>query len=100
MPFLFASTSKETVTSPSGQKLSYKFNDGGAAHSGLHYTWCYVDHWLTGKKVIASGYSLPDVRSGKEEFPLIWHEGGRNFSVRFAAGRHDETILWFSATLP
>ena len=98
--FLFASTPPKTATSPTGKKLRYRFNDAGAAHRGLHYTWCYRDHWLTGKKVVAAGYSLPEVRQGEEEFPLIWHESGRDFSVRFAAGRDDPTILWFSGTLP
>jgi hypothetical protein len=100
IPFLFASTAAESITSPSGQKVSYRFNDGGAAQSGFHHTWCYTSHWLTGKKVIASGYSLPAVRKGEEEFPWYWHEEGGDFSVRFTTGRHDETILWYSGRVP
>ena len=98
--FLLASTDRQSSTSPSGRKLSYRFNDAGAAHSGFHYTWCYTDHWLTGKKVVASGFSEPSVRSGEVPFPLVWHENGTDFSVRFTAGRHDSTILWYSTQLP
>ena len=98
-PFLFASTETHTSTSPSGEKLHYRFNDAGAAHRGYHYTWCYRDHWLTGKKVIASGYSLPEVRNGEKEFPITWHEAGHNFRVRFTAGRRDSTVLWHSGSI-
>ncbi len=98
--FLFASTDPQFSTSPGGRKLYYRFNDAGAAHSGFHYTWCYTDHWLTGKKVIAGGYSEPAVRNGEVEFPMVWHDNGSDFSVRFAAGRHDSTILWYSGQFP
>jgi hypothetical protein len=79
--------------------LHYRFNDAGAAHRGYHYTWCYRDHWLTGKKVIASGYSLPEVRNGEKEFPITWHEAGHNFRIRFTAGRRDSTVLWHSGSI-
>ena len=98
--FLLASTEQQSATSPGGRKLYYRFNDAGAAHSGFHYTWCYTDHWLTGKKVIAGGFSEPEVRRGEIALPLVWHENGKDFSVRFAAGRHDSSIRWYSGQLP
>ena len=98
--FLLASTDQQISVSPGGRKLYYRFNDAGAAHSGFHYAWCYTDHWLTGKKVVAGGFSEPQVRSGEVALPLVWHENGTGFSVRFAAGRHDPSILWVSGRLP
>ncbi|NIP98027.1 MAG: hypothetical protein GWO24_33200, partial [Akkermansiaceae bacterium] len=63
--FLFASTPQQVSLSPGGRKLYYRFNDAGAAHSGFHYTWCYTNHWLKGKKVVAGGFSEPQVRRGE-----------------------------------
>ena len=98
-PFLLASTGEQSSTAPSGRKLYYRFNDAGAAHSGFHHTWCYANHWLTGKSVVASGYSTPAVRKGEEPLTIVWHEND-SFSVQFVAGKTDPTISWFSGELP
>lgn len=99
IPFLFASTDEQSSVSPSGRTLYYRFNDAGAAHSGYHFTWCYVKDPLRGKVVVAAGYSAPAVRRGEEPFEVVWH-GEDSFTVRFAAGRRDPTITWFSGELP
>lgn len=100
-PFLLGSTEERSSKSPSGRTLYWRFNDAGAAHSGFHFTWCYVDHWLTGKRVVVSGYSTPSVRRGEEEFPLYWENGESDqFSVRFTMSRSDPAFSWFSGELP
>ena len=97
-PFLFASTEEQSASSPSGRTLYYRFNDAGAAHSGYHFTWCYVKDPLRGKVLVAEGYSPPSVRKGEEPLEIHWH-GENAFTVRFAAGRNDATITWFSGEL-
>lgn len=99
LPFLFASSEPQTISSPHGDEVHYRFHEDSAEDDGFAFTWCYVDRWLTGKKVVAAGYSLPAVQSGEESFPWHWHDDGGDFSVRFTVGREDETIRWFSGRL-
>jgi hypothetical protein len=76
------------LASPDGRRvIQVMFNDAGAAHSGNHWTWLIVDGWLTGKRVIAEGYSSPDVRRGDPPFPSRWLDG-RTLSVEFLASRY------------
>lgn len=100
-PFLLASTEGHSSKAPSGRTLYWQFNDAGAAHSGFHFTWVYVDHWFYGKRVVASGYSVPEVRQGEEEFPLYWENGDSDqFTVRFTMSKSDPAFSWFSGELP
>jgi hypothetical protein len=78
-----------TLVSPDGRRMiQVMFCDAGAAHSGNHWTWLIFDNWLTGKRVIAEGYSLAEVRKGKWPFPLRW-DNDRTISVGFAASRYE-----------
>jgi hypothetical protein len=78
------------LVSPEGRRvIRVMFNDAGAAHSGNHWTWLIVDDWIAGKRVIAEGYSRPDVRYGKAGFPSRWLDE-RTLSVAFAARRYDD----------
>jgi hypothetical protein len=80
------------LISPPGRRVIHvMLNDAGAVHSGNFWTWLIVDDWLTGKRVIAEGYSLPDVRYQTVPFPLRWLDD-RTITVAFAAGRHENTL--------
>src|SRR5262249_3977443 len=78
------------VSPHGGRMIQVMFNDAGGAHSGNHWTWLIVDHRLTGKHVVAEGYSLPDVRYRSRAFPMRWVDD-RTIAVEFAAGRHGTT---------
>src|SRR5437016_2631974 len=59
--------------SPDGRRVvTIVFNDAGGMHSGNHWTWLVVDDLLTGKRVIAEGFSVPRVRFGEVPFPIEW----------------------------
>ena len=77
--------------SPDGRRVvQVKFNDAGAARSGNHWTWLIVDHWLTGKRVIAEraeAYLM--CGEGEVAFPSRWLDG-QSLSVSFVAGRYDD----------
>ncbi|HWE38761.1 MAG TPA: hypothetical protein VG406_19590 [Isosphaeraceae bacterium] len=76
-----------TLTSPSGRhSVRVIFHDAGAAHSGNHRTKLMDWDWLTGNRVIAEGYSTPDVEHGDVPFPLTWIDD-RTFRVEFVDGR-------------
>jgi hypothetical protein len=78
------------LVSPDGRRVvQVEFNDAGAAHSGNHWTWLIVDHWSTGKRVIAEGYSRSEVEHGRVAFPSRWLDG-RSLSVTFVSGRYDD----------
>lgn len=77
------------LVSPDGRRvIQVEFNDAGAAHSGNHWTWLIVDHWLTGKRIIAEGYCRSEVEHGKVAFPSRWLDG-QSLSVTFASERYD-----------
>ena len=67
------------------------FNDAGAAHSGNHWTWLIFNDWLSGKHVVAEGYSRPDVRQGEVAFPFRWLDS-RTLTVEFATRRYDDRM--------
>jgi hypothetical protein len=67
------------------------FNDAGAAHRGNHWTWLIVDDWLFGKRVVAEGYTRPEVRQGEVAFPSRWLDA-RTLSVAFATRRYDDRL--------
>ena len=48
------------------------FGDAGATHSGNFWTWVLASHWLTGKRIVAEGYSAYDVRYSTQKFPIEW----------------------------
>jgi hypothetical protein len=78
------------LASPDGRRVvQVMFNDAGAAHSGNHWTWLIVDRWLTGKRVIAEGYSSPNVRRGDMPFPSRWLDN-RTLSMEFVPGRYGD----------
>jgi len=61
------------LTSPrQTTKLHINYHDAGATHSGNFTTWITVNYWLTGKKLVAQGFSSYAVRYGKEPFPVEW----------------------------
>ena len=74
------------------QVVQVMFSDGGAAQSGNFWTWLIVDEWLTGKCVIAEGYSDTSVRQGDVPFPCRWLDS-QTLSVGFSQGRYDSTPL-------
>jgi hypothetical protein len=89
--YQLASVGGPTLVSPDGRRsVQVMFNDAGAAHSGFHWTWVIVDDLLSGRSVVAQGYSLPDVALRHGSFPLRWIDG-RTFEVTFVAGRYDST---------
>jgi hypothetical protein len=88
IPFTEYSYPGPTIRAPNGRDaVEVVFNDGGAMHSGNHWTWIVARDWLTGKRVIAEGYSTPFVATGHAQFPLRWLDD-RTFRVEFVAGRH------------
>jgi len=64
-----------SYVAPDGRTVRVVFHDFGAAQSGNYWTWIVADNELTGKRVIAEGYSSPDVREGREPFPLPMEQG-------------------------
>ncbi len=77
------------LVSPDGRRMvRVMLNDAGAAHSGNHWTWLIVDHWLSGKHVLAEGYCRADVRREDLAFPSQWLDD-QTLSVAFCAGRYD-----------
>lgn len=61
------------LRSPDGSwSLRVRFNDGGAMHSGNHWTWVVArDRWGH-QRVVAEGYSSPQVWRGDQPFPARW----------------------------
>jgi hypothetical protein len=99
IPFLFHSTKPQAMVSPGGRTLHVRFNDGGAMHSGFHWTYLYTDHWFWGKRLALGGYSLPKVRQGEVPLPLTW-TGDDSFTVEFATGRQQAKPVRKSGVLP
>jgi hypothetical protein len=98
--YQFASAGGPTLVSPDGRRsVQVDFNDAGAAHSGFHWTWLIVDDLLTGRSVVAQGYSTPDVADRDVPFPLRWIDD-RTFEVKFVAGRYDQKPLNRVVRLP
>ncbi len=87
------------VLSNKRRVIQVQFNDAGGAQSGNHWTWLIVDEWLTGKHVIAEGYSSPSVRRGEVPFPYRWL-GGRKLSVEFVAKRSGDDVRHVDVRLP
>ena len=91
-PFWLASAQGPSLASPERRRLVHVvFNDAGGMHSGNHWTWLIVDDVLLGRRVVAEGYSHPNVRRGDVLFPLQWLDY-RTFSVEFIKGRYAEAL--------
>lgn len=101
LPFLFQSTSEQSMSSPDGGTLYYRFRKKPEPGHGNYFTWCYTKDLLRGKTVIAEGYSLPAVRKGEDKFPLYWNEGN-DFSIQFVFVDEsgDGVPSWYSGILP
>jgi len=75
------------ITSPQGSaKLRITFHDAGAVHSGNFWTWITVNDWLTGRRIVAQGYSTYDVRYGRPSLPVEWVDE-KNLWVGFSEKR-------------
>lgn len=99
IPFCFYSDDGGVYESPGGSRRVFvRFNDGGAMHSGFHWTWIYTDHPLWGKRCVHTGYSPPDVRKGEQPLDLLWLDENR-VRITHAAGRHDQTPVSFEVEL-
>src|SRR4051794_39167073 len=72
----YGSVDGGVLRSANGRPVTVVFHDLGAAHSGNYWTWVVTDHWLAGKRVVAEGYSSPEVRDGRVPFPLRWNADG------------------------
>jgi len=70
-------------------KLHIYYHDAGATHSGNFSTWITVDSWLTGKKLVAEGFSSYPVRYGREPFPVEWVDE-KTFWIAFTDFRGDK----------
>jgi hypothetical protein len=71
--------------SPDGaRRVAVYSNDGGAMHSGLHYSFVIERQWLWGRRVVAEGYLEPP----PEPVTLEWL-GESEFRVDFCAGRYE-----------
>jgi len=81
-----------TYTSPAGQQVTVTFHDFGAAQSGKYYTWILAHHWLTGKCVVAQGYSDNSVREGSAPLPLRWNADGSLTATFFKSKYTNETV--------
>ena len=78
------------LTSPDGSTVIHVlFNDAGRAHRGFHWTWLVADEWLTGKRVLAEGYSDTSVRQGAKPFPSRWLDA-KTMSAVFVRGQFDD----------
>jgi hypothetical protein len=98
-PYVFASVEGPNLVSPDGTiVLTVRFNDAGAAHSGLHYTWVARDDWLWGKRVVVGGYSDWGVRKGEKPFPARWTDE-HTLEVYFLDGRHSSQGRWHTVRL-
>lgn len=84
--------------SKDGHRVSVVFHDFGAAQSGNYWTWVISDHWLTGKRVVAEGYSSTDVRNGEVPFPLRWNSDA-SLTVEFMAHRYGDQRMTKTARL-
>ena len=61
------------IVSPHGRSnLAVAYWDGGATHSGPFWTRVMSHHWLFGFRVIAEGYTAPEVALGGKPFPARW----------------------------
>jgi hypothetical protein len=99
-PFWYASFEGPRLYSPDGRRVvQVVFNDAGAMHSGNFGTWLIVDDWLTGKRVVAEGYSDSNVRYRKIPFPLRWIDD-RTISVVFKTKRRESTERNSVVSLP
>jgi len=85
LPFTLAKVEGPKLQSPDGSTLRVYFNDAGAAHSGLHWTWVVQNSWLLGKTVVAAGFVSPEVVMGDKPFPLEW-KGPHFARVDFDSG--------------
>ena len=68
-----------------GQRPRVYFNDAGAAHSGLFWTWI-----VRGNRVIAEGYSATEVCMQQVPFPIEWIDD-KTFEVTFHSERYGGT---------
>lgn len=96
LAFLFDSTPSRSATGPDGSTVFYRFRESLPEGESHHQTWCYTRSALGGKTLLATGYSLPSVRSGEEPFPWHWHGEEGDFSVRFTIDAHNPAIRWVS----
>jgi hypothetical protein len=89
IPYVYYSDPGPTLVLPDGKRsVAVVFNDAGAMHSGYHWTWLVIDRGLRGKRVVAQGYSVPEIRYGNAPLPVRWIND-RTFVVEFAKGRYD-----------
>ncbi len=73
--------------------LRVRFNDGGAMHSGHHWTWI-IDRDRYGREyVIAQGYCEPVVRYGQRPLPVRWIDND-SFEVGFLNGRYSASYKY------
>jgi hypothetical protein len=86
-PFALARVDGPVLTSPDGsRRIHVYFNDGGATHSGNHWTW-FVEHdWMLGRVVVLEGYVGRDVAVSGEPVPATWSHGNR-LAVAFLPSR-------------
>lgn len=85
------------VRSADGRFLRVVYHDFGAAHSGNFWTWVVRDRLLTGKRVVAEGYSSQEVGMGGRPFPVRRNADGST-TVTFVRGKYDNHEV--SKTIP
>lgn len=86
-PYALARVDGPVLTSPDGsRRIHVYFHDGGATHSGNHWTW-FVEHdWMLGRVVVLQGYIGPEVAVSGEPVPATWSHGNR-LAVGFLPSR-------------
>lgn len=86
----YATEDAGTILSPEGtSKLYLTFHDAGATHSGNFWTWITIKSRITGRKVVAQGYSSYPVRYQQEKFPITWIDE-KTFQVTFVQQRSND----------
>jgi hypothetical protein len=87
-PWKFGRVDGPELKSPDGRRtVRVYFNDGGAAHSGNHWTWVVEESWSAGRRVVAEGYLGPEVAVRGGPVPIEW--GPENqVNIQFLAVRH------------
>ena len=87
IPYTSYSLDRGTIKSPSGEIYTVRVNDGGAMHSGNHWTWVVGYRALTGYYVVTEGYLESGYALGNTEFHVNqWN--GEIPVLPFAEGRY------------
>ena len=74
------------LKSPTGLKYELFYNDGGAMHSGNHWTWLIGYKAATGRFVASEGYLGRDAFELENLDALVWD--GENPLIPYRDGRY------------